>query len=253
MSLPYGAAFEAEPAVAWPDQLGTPAQFIDPSLESPDNQFAYLVDMLEVDDALNPAPYEASPPWGESTELDEYLPESVLEESYEPAPDLQSAAAADLISVISDAFTYDIPERLWENDDQYHGLGVPPGVENVDQPYESGHTQINVIDPSAEHGWDAWTGRPQLARVARMENHFWGYSAGVHRRFGDYPVEKLEMPYVLQTQQFRDLLLAEIKARGQHGMIVKQVPSLPYTEEVLAIDPSVLTPEPDIGPEGVLP
>lgn len=244
---------EQNAGAVWPDQLGTPAPFLDPSVESPADQFAYLVEMIEVDDALNPAPYEQTPPWGESVELDEYVSDASLAENYEPAPDLESAAGADVLSRVRDAFPADIPAWTWENDDQYHGLGVPPGVENVDQPYESGHTQIIRNDPSAEHGWDAWSGRPKLARVARMENHFSGYGAGVQRRMGDYPVEKWEMPYALQTQQFRDLLLAELKARGAHNVIVNIPASVPYTEEVLQVDATALAPEPDIGPEGVLP
>lgn len=243
----------------WPSELGTVLPFPDPSLESPDGQTGYLEQMLAFNDYENPAP-NTTPTGGmhggrEGISPEEFIPDGVLAENYEPAPELDAAANTELISVISDAGSQEFPAFHWENDDQYHGLGVPPGIENLDQPVEYGGTQAIPINPAAEHGWEnrAGFGKPALARVARMENHFRDYSAGVKRRMGDTPVEKFEQPLALQTQMYRDMLLVELKRRGVHNVVVSDVPSVPFTDEVLQVDPTVLTPEAPIGPEGVLP
>lgn len=232
--------------------LGMPAGYTDPSLEDPDAQRAYLAEMLQAGDDTHPAPYSATPPWGESQDESEWISDQELAENYVIAADVEAAAGADLLSVVSDYFPPDLPELHWQNDDQYHGLGVNPGVENLEQPVEFGWQQAIPPRTAAEHGWDAWSGRPVKARVARMFNDFPGYGKGVKRGLGTRPVEKLEMPLALQTQMYRDMLLIELKRRGVHNVVVQDVPSVPYTQEVLAVDPSVLTPEPEIGPEGVL-
>lgn len=229
-----------------------PASYVDISLDTPDAQFQALSDLLAYADSVSPAPFTGTPPGTEGTPPEDTVPDAVLNEKYVIGADVDADANAELLSVISDYFPPDTPERLWYNDDQYHGLGVPPGVQNLDQPIESGHTQIIRNDPSAEHGWDAWSGRPQLARVARMFNNFPAYNAGQNRGHGVVP-EKLVMPLALQTQQFRDLLLSELNRRGVHNVVVADVPSVPYTEQVQVTDPSMLTPEPAIGPQGVLP
>lgn len=226
--------------------------FVDVSLESPGQQFAILEQILADADEQAPAPFTGTPPWDEYQMPDDYLSDGTLEENYIIAPDLEANAEVDVQSLVRDAYPDDIPEREWWNDDQYHGLAVPPGMENLDQPIESGHTQITPPDPSAEQGWDAWSGRPQLARVARQFNSFPLYNAGQNRGHGVVP-EKMEMPYVLQTQQYRDLLLAELKRRGVHNVVVADVPSVPFTEQVLVTDPMDLAPEAPIGPEGVMP
>jgi hypothetical protein len=229
--------------------------YVDVSLESPDAQFQALSDMLAADDAANPSPNSNTPPWGEPTPESEYLPEAVLEESYIPLADVaQPLDDEEVLSVISDAPTSDIPEWDWENDDQYYGLGVPPGVPNYGQPIESGHTQITVPNPSAELGWDAWSGKFTIARVARHENGFSRYNAGTSRGHM-LPIADLQdrNSAVVQTNQVRDLLLAEVKKRGVHNVVVDTPLPVPYTDQVVAVDPQALAVEPDIGPEGVLP
>lgn len=226
----------------------------DPSLATPEQQQQYLADMLEAADTANPAPFTGTPPFGETIDQDEYVDQSVLDENYEIAPDLEAAANADLLHLTSESRAQEPqPERDWYNDPQYYGLGVPPGIENLDQPIESGHTQITPPNSSSEHGWDAWSGRVPLARVARHENYFPGYSKGVKRGNGTRKVEKWAMPLALQTQMYRDMLLTELKRRGVHSVVVQDTPSVPYTSQVLQVDPSALAPQGDIGPEGVLP
>lgn len=229
-----------------------PEYWVDVSLENPDQQFEYLVGMIENYDQISPSPFTGTPPWGEPVDPSDFISDAVLEENYLPAPDVEAAAAADLDALQNDAAVIDIPERTWWNDDQYMGLGVPPGVQNTGQAIETGHTQIIRNDPAAEHGWDAWSGRPQLARVARHENSFPQYSAGTSRGH-EVAVEKFVVPYAFRTQQYRDLLLSELNRRGIHNVVIADVPSVPYTEEVAVVDPTVLAPQPDIGPEGVLP
>lgn len=237
----------------WPGDMEVAPAVIDASAEPPANQHAYLVAMLELDDWQHPAGGQPVPPYGEPTDLDEYISETVLEESYRPLADVEAAADADLLGQVSDAFPADYPAPFAENDPQYFGLGVPPGIENLDQPIEFGRTQAVPEIPSEVHGWDAWSGRPQLARVARHENYFRDYNDQIHRRMGEYPVEKLEMPLVYQTQQYRDMMLVELKRRGVHEAVVSDVSSVPFTAEVLQIDPLALAVEAPIGPEGVLP
>lgn len=229
------------------------AGYVDVSLESPEQQQTALAGILEAFDEIHPAPFTGTPPWGESIDTDEYIPLAVQEEEFMPAADVESAAAAELLSLTRDAFPADQPAWTWYNDDQYHGLGVPPGVPNWDQPIETGHSQIILQNPGAEHGWDAWSGKPDVARVARHENNFPGYSKGVNRKLGTYSVEKMVMPYVLLTQQYRDLLFSELYRRGIHNVVVADVPSVPFTEQVVVTDPTMLMPEAPIGPEGVLP
>lgn len=225
---------------------------VDISLDTPDQQFAYLAQIIEAADALNPAPFTGTPPDGEYTELDEILPAAVEQLEYMPPPDMDASAAADELSRFRDAYPSEYPGTDWVNDPQYYGLGVPPGVPNWDQPVESGHTQIVRQNPAAEQGWDAWSGRAPMARVARQQSDNPFYSRGTSRGH-ELAVEKFEVPYVLLTQQRRDMLLAELQRRGVHNVVIADVPSVPYTEQVVAIDPTALMPEAPIGPAGVLP
>lgn len=232
---------------------GHPSDFVDLSLETPDQQFQALTAMLEADDAANPAPMTYTPPYGEPIPENEYVSDAVLESAYMPAPDVEAAAAADLPALFEDAYGVSIPEWDWENDDQYFGLGVPPGVPNYGQPIESGHSQIIRPNPSAELGWDAWSGRAILARVARHENDFKRYNAGTSRGHALPPEKWLGRgPGVMFTQQQRDLMLAEIQRRGKHNVVVQYVSPPSYTDQVLAVDPTAYA-SPEIGPEGVLP
>jgi hypothetical protein len=225
---------------------------IDPSLDTPDQQFQYLVDIIELADELNPAPFTGTPPGDEYIEPDQVIPTVIEQLEYMPPADMDAAAAADELSRFRDAYPNEYPGSDWVNDPQYFGLGVPPGVPNWDQPYESGHTQIVRQNPAAEQGWDAWSGRAPMARVARQfsDNPF--YSRGTSRGH-ELDIEKFEVPYVLQTQQQRDLLLSELKRRGVHSVVVADVASVPWTEQVVAVDPMALVPEAPIGPAGVLP
>jgi hypothetical protein len=228
-----------------------PPGYVDVSLETPDQQFEILVGMVEANDAAAPAPRTTTPPWGEPIATDEYLSQAVQDSAYLLPPDLEPQAETDLASVIADAYPDSIPEWSWYNDDQYHGLGVPPGVENV-QPLETGHTQITLPDPTIDHGWDAWSGKIVAARVARHENAFPGYMAGQQRGHEVTPI-KIYQPYHVRTQQARDLLLAELMKRGVHNVMLADVPSIPYTEQVAVVDPTLLQYQIEIGPEGVLP
>jgi ribosomal protein L25 (general stress protein Ctc) len=240
------------------DQLITlspnhPSRYIDLSLATPDEQFAALVSIIEAADATNPAPNTHTPPYGEPITLDEYIPDAQQASEYLIQADTYSDAETNLDVVINDAATAEIPAWDWYNDEQYFGLGVPPGVPNWGQPVESGHTQITLPNPSAELGWDSWAGKPVLARVARMENNFPAYSAGVNRRHNMPAVLKRDANTWALTHQSRDLMLTEIQKRAMHNVVIDNVPTQPYTEQVSHIDPSLLTPEGEIGPEGVLP
>lgn len=227
------------------------APYVDVSLLSPDQQFAALTAYLESADAMNPAPFTGTPPWTEGIHPDELINPSIIQEEYVIPPDVESMAAQDLQQRIRDAYEPETYVPYMEPDDQYGGLGVPPGPPNLDQPIEYGDTQIIRNNPAACHGDKAWSGAPALARVARMFNGFPSYNAGQSRGHGVVPV-KMEVPYVWLTQQYRDLLLAELKQRGVHNVVVSDIPSVPYTQQVLQVDPSVMTAEAPIGPEGVV-
>jgi hypothetical protein len=229
-----------------------PTSYVDISLATPDQQYAALVSVIESADAANPAPNTRTPPFGEPIDESEYIAQALQHEEYLPAPDLEAMAGVDLDLVINDAWPADIPEWDWYNDQQYHGLGVPPGVPNWGQPIESGHSQVILHNPTAELGWDEWSGRPKLARVARMENNFPGYSAGVNRRHNMPPVIKNDRQAWMRTQQARDLLLAEVQRRGIHNVVIVDVPAQPYTEQVAMVDPSMAPPEIEYGAEGIL-
>lgn len=219
---------------------------------TPDEQFAALSTILELDDAANPAPNTGTPPFGESIPEAEYISDYQLQESYLPMADVEAGASDELLSIISDAAPMDGPEWTWENDPQYYGLGVPPGVPNYGQPIETGHSQIILPNPGSEVGWDAWSGKPMLARVARHENLFLGYSAGTNRGHG-VRTHKVSAEYAYRTQQARDLLLSEIQRRGIHNVVIDPNRPDPYTDQVAQYDTRYIVDEPEIGPEGVLP
>lgn len=223
--------------------------YMDVSMMAPESQYEYLVSLLAAEDYAHPAQDTMSPPAGEYTDPVFIVDETVIDHAYMPSPDFSTDADA-----VDDIFQYapgpDIPERVWWNDPQFHGLGVPPGFTN-DQPFESGHTQITLPNPSEEQGWDAWSGRAPMARTAYMGNSFPGYGHDVNRNFGERRVLKYSMPLVLQTQQYRDLLLSEIKVRGQHTVVVDDVASVPYTQQVQSINPLELDYGAPIGEEGV--
>lgn len=247
-SIPYGGTQQSDDPV-------TPAPYYDVSLMTPDQQFQVLNQIIMAADAANPSPDTGTPPWGEPTDTGEYMSDMVQQEAYLPPFDADSLADEELLSVISDAYPADIPEWDWENDPQYFGLGVPPGVPNYGQPIESGHTQITVPNPSAELGWDAWTGKYTIARVARHENNFSRYNAGTSRGH-EIPVKMLQQRGsrdFSRSNQARDLMLAEIQKRGIHNVVVTDIPAQSYTEQVVAVDPWALAPAAQIGEAGVLP
>lgn len=229
-----------------------PIPYQDTTFLTPDEQFNVLSLMLENADAMNPAPLTNTPPWGEPIPQEEYVPESILDHNYIHVADLEPTANVDLYHVQNDAPPLDIPEWTWENDGQYYGLGVPPGVPNWSQPIESGHSQIILHNPSSELGWDEWSGRPKLARVARMENYFSGYRAGQSTGH-NIVTAKISAMHALRMQQARDLLLAEIQRRGIHNVQIQPVAAVSYTDQVTPVDASSSYHEMEIGPEGVLP
>lgn len=226
---------------------------VDISLATPQEQFATLVAIIEAADQKSPAPYTGTPPGNEWIPEDEYVPAAVLDSNFIPPPDLEPQAETDLIDVISGSPSPEFPHPYWENDDQYHGLGVPPGVPNYGQPIETGHSQITLPNPGAEYGTFAWAGKPVIARVARHENAFPSYNAGQNRGHGVSP-EKFTVPYVTRTQQGRDMLLAAIKRRGAHNIVMQDMPAQSYNQQVLQIDQGAMAAmQPEIGAEGVLP
>lgn len=228
----------------------------DIDLLPPSGQFEALVNMIEAIDAAYPPPYTQTPPWGEPTPQGELTPEAVIDAAYMPTPQPQGFTDDELLTVISDAYTSDIPEWNWENDPQYYGLGVPPGVPNFNQPFETGHSQIVVLNPAAENGWDEWSGKPKLARVARHENDFKGYNAGTSRGHMvnvAYLQANARQSAQYFTQQHRDLLLATLQKRGLHGYVVQDVPQMSYTDQVQWVDPATSGADaPYIGEEGIL-
>jgi hypothetical protein len=238
-SRPYGAS------------APSPGAYVDVSLMTPEQQYQALRNLFQNADQAAPAPDTFTPPDGEYIEEDEVIDPFYVDQTWAPAPDFTVDPEA-LQDIFSEAPGPDIPVREWYNDPQVHGLGVPPGYEN-DQYFESGHTQIVVPNPSDEQGWDEWSGRVPMARVAQMQNNFPMYSAGVNRGLGERSAYIVDVPYVLLTQQYRDLLLSEIKRRGVHNVVIGDVPSIPYSQQVNIIDPISLTPEPDIGQEGIPP
>lgn len=230
-----------------------PAPQVDVGSYSPDAQFEYLVSMIQADDDSAPAPYTNTPPWGEPILTEEYIPDSVQSEEYLVAPDAQGDITDDTLgSVMYDADGPMVPEWDWYNDQQLYGLAVPPGYPAYAQPIESGRTQIMLPLRTEELGWDAWSGKPALARVPFHTNDFPTYNASQSRGHGVVPI-KLYQPYYLVTNMLRQQLLTELNKRGLHSVVVADVPSVPYTEEVLQVDPYALTPQGPIGPEGVLP
>src|SRR5208282_3117162 len=246
------------PGVAGPMLYPTPGTnepttpYVDVSLLTPDQQYNALVQLQAEDDLDQPTVFTGTPPWGEGIAADEVIPEYVVDQTYVVAPDLESMAAQDLQQRVRDAYEPEISVPYHELDDQYGGLGVPPGPPNLDQPIELGSTQIVRNVPGACHGDTAWSGRPALARVARMFNGFPSYNAGQSRGHGVRPV-RIQGTYWAYTQQWRDLMLAELKKRGVHGIVVADVPSVPWTEQVVVTDPANLAEEAPIGPAGVLP
>ena len=265
-------------------------QEIYPADNDPAAQYSMLSSVLAAGDAANPAPFTGTPPWDEYTEPDEITPDVVLQEAYGPFPSMdpwagsvpnivgsgvpvpqrpgepanlpyidytdthgqQNNALASPLERLRENYPMAYPSTDDVNSPQYFGLGVPPGTQAIDQPFETGHTQNVRPDSSKNAGLFAWSGKPALARVARHENDdYGGYGADVDRHFGERSVMKLEMPLVYQTQQYRDLLLSELKRRGVHNVVVADVPSVPYTAVAMVTDPWALVQEPDLGEEGV--
>jgi len=226
--------------------------YVDVSLLTPDGQFNALAQYLEDCDSMNPAPFTGTPPWTEGIEPGEVIPPQILDDQYVVKPDIEAQATQDLQQRVRDAyepFTF-VPDH--ELDDQYGGLGVPPGPPNLDQPVEYGNTQIVRNNPAACHGDTAWSGRPAVARVARMFNGFPGYNAGTSRGHGIAPL-KTTTPLVYFTQQYRDMLISELRNRAPHSVVIADVPSVPWTEQVTPYDPTQMATESPIGAEGVLP
>lgn len=250
---PWGAPQVAGPLVYPTAGTNQPtAPYVDVSLLNSDGQYNALVALLEEDDADQPTQFTGTPPWTEGIDPDEVIPEYVIDQAYHPPADVEAQATQDLQQRVRDAYEPFVSRPWNEPDDQYGGLGVPPGPPNLNQPIELGPTQIVRNVPGASHGDMAWSGAPALARVARMFNGFPSYNAGTSRGHGIAP-GRTTRPLVYFTQQYRDLLLAELKKRGVHNVVIDDVPSVPYTYQVQSVDPTTLAYEPVIGAEGVLP
>lgn len=227
----------------------------DVSALPPDQQYDALVGMFEAIDAAYPAPYTMTPPYGEPIPATEITSAQVLQHASDgPAPAPQGYTDGEVLPIISDAHPSTFPAPEWENDPQYYGLGVPPGVPNWNQPVETGHSQIILPNPGAENGWDEWSGKPKIARVARHENDFKGYNKGTSRgHMVNVWALQGKGSAVYFTQQRRDLLLAEIKKRGMHNVVVQSVPQVSHTDQVNWVDPSMYGANaPEIGEAGVV-
>lgn len=229
------------------DLTQTPYASYDISLLPPDQQYDALVAIMDGIDAAYPPPYTNTPPYGEPTPIDEITPEALIDASYLHAADPQGVTDDELLIDISDAYGHIFPAPEWANDGQYYGLGVPPGVPAWDQPFETGHTQIILPNPAAEVGWDEWSGKPRLARVARHENDFpapgggKGYNAGTSRGHMvnvAYLQANARKSAQYFTQQHRDLLLSELKKRGVHNVVVQDVPAVTYSDQIPWVDPA---------------
>jgi hypothetical protein len=221
---------------------------------SPADQYDTLVAMIENIDAAYPAPYTMTPPYGEPIPAEEIANGPQLEQT-EPAPAPQGYTDDELVPIISDADPSTFPAPEWENDPQYYGLGVPPGVPNWNQPVETGHSQIVLPNPAAENGWDEWSGKPKIARVARHENDFTGYNKGTSRghMLDTVALGQQKRAKWMFTSQTRDLMLAEIQKRGLHNVVVQDVPQMSYTDQVSWVDPSTSGANvTDIGEAGVI-
>jgi hypothetical protein len=234
---------------------GVTSYDVDISLLAPDEQYEYLVAMIENIDAAYPAPYTMTPPYGEPIPTEEIASQAVIDMATDgPAASPQGYTDDELLPIISDAHDSTFPAPDWENDPQYYGLGVPPGVPNWNQPVETGHSQINLPNPAGENGWDEWSGKPKIARVARHENDFKGYNKGTSRgHMVNVWALQGKGSAVYFTQQRRDLLLSEIKKRGLHNLVVQDVPQVSHTDQVQWVDPSSYGANaPVIGEVGVL-
>lgn len=214
---------------------------------TPDEQRAALEQQLALDDAMMPVPVVFT---GQGIPTEQQVPESVIDSNMLVAADLVALDRRALLNEAPEAYTTMAED--WYNDDQFFGLGVPPGVPN-DQPFESGASQAVQIVPSLEAGWDAWSGRAFPPPVARMENAFPGYNAGTSR--GHVPaVEKYwGGNWNASNEIMRQMILTELYKRGVHNVVIANVEAVPYTETVLQVDPSVYGTGVPIGAEGVVP
>lgn len=229
-----------------PDLTQVPVESYDISSLPPDQQYDALVTIMESIDAAYPAPYTNTPPYGEPTPLNEITPQAEVDAQYNAPAEPQGITDDELLTDISDAYGQDFPAPEWANDPQYYGLGVPPGVPAWDQPYETGHSQIVLPNPASERGWDAWSGKPELARTARHENDFpapgggKGYNAGTSRGHMvnvAYLQANARRSADYFTQQHRDLLLSELKKRGVHNVVIQDVPAVTYSDQIPWVDP----------------
>lgn len=170
-----------------------------------------------------------------------------LEAGVLPADRIELSPAEDLHARINVAYGHDALPLNWHNDAQY---GYPPPGAPNEQAFESGHTQITVLNQSAEQGWGT---DPAFAwpRYPHMENHARAYSWGLARRFGEMKAPKEFRAIQQGMQQRRDLLLRDILAHRVHGAIFGDAATVPWTYTTRQVSP-YYQPAP-IGHEGVLP
>ena len=219
----------------------------DVSALPPDQQAAWLQQMLDEADNAAPVSNTLTPPGNEYDLPDDWIPEPVLDESYLPAPDLDTGGVPMVDAVhaaINEPPTSEF-EVDWYNDLRWTDAQFLP--------FESGQTQNVLRDPTNELGWDDWSGKHNYVRPIphKRFNPHWDSQFD---RFPSYAgVYPQWVPYYDLTQQRRDLLLATLKARGIHEVIITDVEPTTNTMSIPWVDPTALPPEAAIGPEGVLP
>lgn len=202
-------------------------------------------------------PEKHTPPWDEVPGFDSPPPE--LDGSITPPIEGATPDGALFVHEHQDLpphLPYQERARVLEddywNDDQLHGTAVPPGAPN-DQPFQSGHTQITILNQSAEQGWGQ---DPALRWPLYPHNQgtFPTYGSGIFRRNGTWAPEKnfLQMYEVITQEQVRDMRLRASKQHRQFGAVVNNAPTVTNTWNVT---PTVPLPwySVDVGPEGVGP
>jgi len=197
-------------------------------------------------------PYTGTPPWGEvALEAAPIYPEW-QQMPVDDGTRQNLARINDAATPINEPMDGAIP-LIWQNDDQQGGLGVPPGALNQ-QSFQSGHTSITVLNPSAEQGW----GQDPALRwplYPHQQNNFPGYNRnGVFRRNGQWVPDK-NFPTIwfsITDQQARDINLRQAIIHRMHGVVVADVPTVPSGMTVSPMQASTGGPAP-IGEEGIPP
>lgn len=206
-----------------------PTQVYPSMLTPPGTLGAGVIYDLDQYGEIQAIPYTGTPPFGERP-----LRQATLDDQPEQAGDATYQRVSDRAA---ETFLHDqingVPWHGYAIEEVVNGAN--PGIPNLgpinEQPFQSGHTQVHVDNPSSEQGWGL---DPAVlyARYPRSDGANPCYAMGTHRRNGTLDWQAPGVPFSDWTNTNWQLQWQLRRQSGTHQRVVDPTTGIPFVSTV---------------------